>query len=76
MSIIDVRAALDEGLAGKATVTRCLLTPVEGGRFQMLDVAIIHPDGRQEMLPKMFPRGHDIISAARELGRAAVQVLQ
>lgn len=76
MSIIDVRAALEDGLAGRASVTRCTMSYVEGGRFQMLDVAIVHPDGRQEMLSKMFPRGHDLISAARELGRAAVQVMQ
>ena len=31
----------------------------------MLDVAIVHPDGRQEMLPKMFPRGRHHLGRAR-----------
>lgn len=73
MSITDVRAALDDGLAGRATITRCRLVPVEGGRFQLLDVAISLPDGTQQFLPKMFPRGHDMQEAARELGRAAFE---
>lgn len=71
MSITDVRNALDEGLAGRATITRCLLKPVEGGRFQLLDVAISFPDGTQQFLSKIFPRGHDLQEAARELGRNA-----
>lgn len=73
MSIIDIRAALEDGLAGRATVNRCTLQPVEGGRFQMLDVAIALPDGTQQMLSKLFPRGHDMQTAARELGRAAIE---
>lgn len=73
MSIIDIRAALEDGLAGRATVNRCTLQPVEGGRFQLLDVAIVTPDGQQQFLSKMFPRGHDLQAAARELGRAAIE---
>ena len=76
MSITDVRAALDDGLAGRAAIVRCNLIPVEGGRFQMLDVALWMPDGSQQALSKTFPRGHDMQEAARELGRAAVEVEQ
>ena len=72
MSITDVRAALAEGLADRASIVRCGLTPVEGGRFQMLDCAIVLPDGRQQFLSKLYPLGHDMLQAARDLGRAAI----